>query len=159
MAGTAWCLGGPCRKEDQSHPAAVRLPGRESRCAISLLLVSCVPVEKSHLFAHRAAIADIAILLLNHKANPNLQDQDGYAPLHWAVRSGNSELCQALLAKGADPTLATRQGHTALHMSATEGEDGELLSRLLQSLRSEDQRKAQLEARDHAGNTPLLAAG
>ena len=46
---------------------------------------------------------DLALLLLEEGANPNVPDSIGRTPLHAAVETGRPELVKSLLAHGADP--------------------------------------------------------
>jgi ankyrin repeat protein len=54
-------------------------------------------------------------LLLNNKANPNLQNRKAqYTPLMWASHVGNAAIVKLLLDRGADPMLQNKFGRTAL---------------------------------------------
>ena len=44
-------------------------------------------------------------LLLEHNADVNIQDNDGYTPLHWSTREGNENLCRLLLEHNADVNI------------------------------------------------------
>ena len=48
---------------------------------------------------------ELAFLLLEEGADPNLPDSIGRTPLHAAVETGRAELVKALLAHGADPNV------------------------------------------------------
>lgn len=66
-----------------------------------------------------AAIADstsITKLLLNHRADPNLQDMTGGTALHWAAENNNMELTTLLLQHGANPNAYTFAGQPVLVM-------------------------------------------
>lgn len=52
----------------------------------------------------------VAHALLNAKANPNLQDDDGYTALHYAVESGQTDIIRDLVAHGADPKIIGHDG-------------------------------------------------
>lgn len=57
-------------------------------------------------------------LLLDAKADPNVQDDDGLTPLHVLALADTRmklEATQALLAAGANPNLRDRHGHTPIH--------------------------------------------
>jgi ankyrin repeat protein len=64
---------------------------------------------------------DIARLLLQRGANPNVTDPDGWTPLHVAVfETGRLSMIRLLLDHGADPNKQTSRGthgHTALHLA------------------------------------------
>ena len=55
----------------------------------------------------------LAEIALNRGADVNLQDQQGFAPLHAAVKSGDSKLVALLLKNGALPNLKNMFGNTA----------------------------------------------
>jgi ankyrin repeat protein len=62
-------------------------------------------------------------LLLDHKANPNAQNEQGKTPLHRLVERTfsngtpiESDLAELLIARGADVNLRTRQGLTPLNL-------------------------------------------
>ncbi|VAH68651.1 unnamed protein product [Triticum turgidum subsp. durum] len=60
--------------------------------------------------------------LLDHGANPDRVDPNGFAPLHSAAGSGYCEMVKLLLARGACTDPVTCCG-TPLHIAATEGQD------------------------------------
>ncbi|XBI31906.1 hypothetical protein VPH35_055424 [Triticum aestivum] len=60
--------------------------------------------------------------LLDHGANPDRVDPNGFAPLHSAAGSGYCEMVKLLLARGARTDPVTCCG-TPLHIAATEGQD------------------------------------
>ena len=43
----------------------------------------------------------VAILLVNHGADINATDRDGYAPIHWAAYNGYQNVISLLLRKAA----------------------------------------------------------
>ena len=57
---------------------------------------------------------EIARLLLDHGADPNLHQAGGYVPLHNAAQKGLVELIELLLVHGADPNLRAASGQTSL---------------------------------------------
>eukprot|EP00466_Bigelowiella_natans_P017549 jgi/Bigna1/54428/estExt_Genewise1Plus.C_330112 len=56
----------------------------------------------------------LAKLLLEKKASVNLQDDDGYTPLHYAVVCERLSLIQLLLEHGADPNIENHDGKTPI---------------------------------------------
>jgi len=60
---------------------------------------------------------EAAEVLLNHKANVNKQDKEGYTPLMRAAFNSHDEIVKLLLAKGADPKLKEKKGKTALDLA------------------------------------------
>lgn len=57
---------------------------------------------------------DLAKILLEHGADPNLADRDGATALHFAAQSHQPELTQLLLDKGAQVDPKDAQGATPL---------------------------------------------
>ena len=62
-------------------------------------------------------------LLLEHGAVINVQDQDGWTPLHTASRYGALEVVRLLLELGADVEVKNNYGETALQFAADKGHD------------------------------------
>jgi hypothetical protein len=60
---------------------------------------------------------DVATLLLDLGANPDVGDSYGQTPLMQAVLDGNADEVDFLLAHNANPNLATRSGETALQFA------------------------------------------
>ena len=56
----------------------------------------------------------IVQFLLEHRANPNLQDEEGYTPLHFA---DDKQIAEVLLEYGANPNLRNTHGSTAVAIS------------------------------------------
>ena len=61
---------------------------------------------------------NIAQLLRNHGADPNVRCYDGRTPLHAAVQSGNLEMVQKLIEYNADVNAQNRIGWTPLHIAS-----------------------------------------
>ena len=55
------------------------------------------------MYAAFQGAASVVGLLVEHSANPNLQDVDGVTALHWASLAGHVDVVRALLAAGAEP--------------------------------------------------------
>ncbi len=67
---------------------------------------------------------DIAKLLLDHKANPNLPDGSGWTPLiYGAYFGGSAELLTELLNHGADINARNDRGVTALFLASAAGHE------------------------------------
>jgi ankyrin repeat protein len=66
----------------------------------------------------------VAILLLAHGANPNIQDKYYFrTPLHYAARNGAVDIVKEMLERGADPTIRDHKGKTPLDLAREEGHD------------------------------------
>ena len=58
--------------------------------------------------------------LLQHSADPSLQDIEGWTPLHIAAATHNYELTELLLSEGADPCLCNNDLETASEVAEQE---------------------------------------
>lgn len=64
----------------------------------------------------------IVQMLLNHSADFNLQNKDGWTPFHLAAREGDVEIMQILLEKNRQIVLTTsKNGRTPLHTACLHG--------------------------------------
>ena len=78
---------------------------------------------------HKAALADPSQqsdlrtlnVLLQHAANPNLQDFEGLTALHWAVSMDRETMTSMLCLAGASPFVADSLGDTPLHKACLFG--------------------------------------
>ncbi|HUT54958.1 MAG TPA: ankyrin repeat domain-containing protein [bacterium] len=88
--------------------------------------------------------------LLLRGADPNIPDDQGTAPLHKAVRSGNLEMARLLLENGADPNLKTAEwdGASPLLLAADLPASEDMIALLLAS-------GADPNCREDRGKTPL----
>jgi ankyrin repeat protein len=109
---------------------------------------------------------DLASLLLDRGANPNLADKQERVPLmyagnrFWIERMGifnvprsqarDTPITETLLVRGANPNAAARDGRTSLHIAV----DAENLA----SIRLLLKKGANVNAADKNGVTPLIAA-
>lgn len=65
-----------------------------------------------------------ALLLLKAGADPNMQNQKGLTPLHYAVREGNHGLIEALISHGADANVLDHEGRSAFDFTEQSGTEG-----------------------------------
>jgi ankyrin repeat protein len=79
------------------------------------------PLGLAAFFGHR----DVVILLLTHRADPNIQsrNQIRVAPLHAAVDRKDQAMVEILLSHGANPNATEFLGGTPLHTAAMGGMD------------------------------------
>lgn len=99
---------------------------------------------------HYARNAEIAKLLLDHKASVATKNHNGGTPLHMAAHSRRLDVLSVLLNYKADPAEMDNQGYTCLHGPAGYGY-AEVVELLI------DQ-KADPSRRGIDGNTPLHLA-
>ena len=67
---------------------------------------------------------EVAILLLNHGANPNVKDAPYLrTPLHYAAHDGAVEVVKVMMERGADPTIRDRKGKTPADLAKEAGRD------------------------------------
>ncbi|XP_050190590.1 ankyrin repeat and SOCS box protein 10 [Myiozetetes cayanensis] len=98
-----------------------------------------------------AASTDCVRLLLSSGADPEAVSEDGYRPLHLCKSPDSTECVRQLLQHGASANSRTEEENdTALHVAARHGlaEHVQLLLR----------HRAELEAKNEEGQTPLNAA-
>ena len=67
-------------------------------------------------YACRNGHADVVTLLLDHRADPNIQTKSGGAtPLHRAAYGGHLRIVYQLMHARADASIIDSDGKTALH--------------------------------------------
>lgn len=73
---------------------------------------------------------DVAQMLLEAGASPNVRDGNGYTPLHMAAKLGDVELVRNLLFSGADMEAASKKKETPMELATKAGhkEVAELLN-------------------------------
>ncbi|KAF4502419.1 ankyrin repeat [Fusarium agapanthi] len=128
-------------------------------------------------------MVDAAALLLDAKADPNIQGFDSWAGLHAVSRSGNEDLVALLLNWEANTEITDEAGWTPLHVSSLYGTNA--IADLLLERKANPNAEAsdrhtplhtlvdfghrdvivnlikhgtQIDARDHEGQTPLHIA-
>ncbi|XP_064104071.1 LOW QUALITY PROTEIN: adhesion G protein-coupled receptor L2-like [Macrobrachium nipponense] len=95
--------------------------------------------------------ADVAKLLISHKADLDARDMDyGLTALHLAAKNGEEEVTEVLLEAGASSNLTDIRGQTPLHLAAWKGHLNTTLLLL--------EHGADINARDDFGSTPLRLA-
>ena len=60
---------------------------------------------------------DMALILLDHGADPDAPQGDGMTPLHIAAAGPNPAIVQLLLERGADSDTKDRKGHTPVEVA------------------------------------------
>ncbi|XP_074596039.1 rabankyrin-5 [Brevipalpus obovatus] len=100
--------------------------------------------------ALRLKLLDIAQLLIDEGADPNVQDSNGYTLLHKAIMSGDSRGALFLLNHGADISLSTPKSETPLQLAVNH----ELESVLIDLC----SKGADVNTLDVNGNSPLWNA-
>jgi ankyrin repeat protein len=87
-----------------------------------------------HVMPLHSAVAgrhyEIAKMLLEHGAEANAAQADGFRPLHGAAENGQREMIELLLNYGADKALAQAQGETALDIAVKRSQGEDILSLL-----------------------------
>jgi ankyrin repeat protein len=64
---------------------------------------------------------EVARLLVEHGADPNVKQHGGWTPLQAAAMHGDEKLVELLLKAGADPALRSDDGKTAADLAASKG--------------------------------------
>ncbi|KAK2751264.1 hypothetical protein CKAH01_06450 [Colletotrichum kahawae] len=87
--------------------------------------------------ARNGNIAGLQQYLLDPAGNPNVKDEDGSTPLHYAVKGGFHGTVELLLKFRADPSLPDATGHQALHY-AVESERDDIVELLINAGREQE---------------------
>ena len=79
--------------------------------------------EEGRLFSAAASgyLAEVKRLVLDCGLDPNIKDNTGNAPLHYAALRGHLDVVKLLLERGADPNIKDNTGKTPLHYAASKG--------------------------------------
>jgi ankyrin repeat protein/thiol-disulfide isomerase/thioredoxin len=151
------------RLKDAVGQTALHLAARNGEIEVMELLLAAGadPLAEDSRFLgtplHHAVIgghADAVLWLLRHGCPVSLRDEEGSAPLPYAViaRSNNVDVIKTLLDAGADINEpSANDGRTALMSAASESDHVEALQYLIQS-------HADLNATDNLGWTALMLA-
>jgi ankyrin repeat protein len=81
--------------------------------------LQAAPIQSAAAGGHRKIVK----LLLEHGADPNIREANGFTPLHAAAQNGDEELIRTLLFGGADMTVKSNNGKTALDLALEAGHD------------------------------------
>ncbi|KAK3918454.1 Rabankyrin-5 [Frankliniella fusca] len=100
--------------------AALRTPGKGDTALHMVAALSPDTTDGRTL----AALTEVAAVMLSGGLDPNLQNKQGYAPLHLAVKSRNAQVFSLLLQRpNIDLNVRTEPGHGALYYALlAEGE-------------------------------------
>lgn len=111
--------------------------------------------------AMRFTLWNIAQLLLEHKADPNVADKDqgSRTPLHKAVLARKADLVNLLLKKGANPNTKDKDEEVPLNYIMDDIYEGRIKEDVaLPILNSLLEHKADPDVEDKEGNLPLYIA-
>jgi len=81
--------------------------------------LGAAPIHSAVAGRHRRIVK----MLLEHRADPNIREQNGYTPLHAAAQNGDEEMIRTLLFGGADLLLTSTDGKTALDLAMAGGHE------------------------------------
>ncbi len=83
-------------------------------------LYSIGEIELSRLLLSPDILEDLALVerLLELRADVNVQDDEGWTPLHVAARDGHVDVCRMLIEAGAPVDAQVDDGWTPLHFAA-----------------------------------------
>lgn len=87
--------------------------------ALSKNKLKAAPIQSAAAGGHHQVVK----MLLEHSADPNIRERNGYTALHAAAQKGDEEMIRILLYGGADLTLTSNDGKTALDLAMEGGHD------------------------------------
>ena len=93
---------------------------------------------------------EIINLLIDHKAEVNIQDIYNATPLHYLASEADSQVLIFLIDHGAKFDLITKNGQTPLHFASRSG-NYQVVELLIN-------KGADINVKDLKGNTPLMLA-
>ncbi len=101
-----------------------RVETRQPRGLLLFALLPSIITSTPLLHAVQSDDADALASLLGGSSPPHLEQtcENGFTPLHWAVRMGSETLTRLLLHAGAARRTAGPLGYTALHMASATGQ-------------------------------------
>jgi cytohesin len=81
---------------------------------------NCGDADADSLFvaAGHGDLAEVKRLVVDCGVDPNIQDNNGWTPLHDAAFWDHPEIVEFLLEHGADPNIQDNDGDTPLHIAA-----------------------------------------
>jgi len=84
---------------------------------------NCGDADADSLFAAAVGgdLARVKQLVVGCGADPNIQNKDGWTPLHYAAWQGHHKVVELLLEHGANPNIQNNRGYTPLHYAAWKG--------------------------------------
>jgi ankyrin repeat protein len=120
--------------------------------ALALLDAGSAAPNEALGLAARGGLDRFVKVLLARGMSPDTTDSWGYTPLHHAAKYGHLSTIKVLLTEGAKPSVrATNDGFTPLHIAVME--------RRPRAAKALIKAKADLEAKDNDGRTPLHWGG
>ena len=147
----------PAQDVGDSGPVFSLLQGygsieQEQQILQRLLSAAAAVRARDVLWACRFKPPTLLTLLLQHGVDVHGRSRTGAGALHWACEGRNEENIALLLSAGVDPCSTDEDGRTPMHVAA---ENASLSTAAFEQLLAAG---AVLDARDHAGRTPVMAA-
>ena len=79
--------------------------------------LKAAPIQSAAAAGH----VKIVMLLLNHRADPNVREQGGYTPLHAAAQNGDLQMIRSLLFNGANLSIRGKDGKLPVDLAIEAG--------------------------------------